>query len=57
MTEEIEVVSGWYFYSDNYLKRVAKEILKNNTMNEYTKVKEMLEMPRKYLEEIQIFKK
>ena len=55
LKEELDVVEGWYFYSQNHIKRIGDFILQEPSPLSYDKVKNILLTPERFLEHIRIF--
>ncbi len=57
MQEELDVVNGWFFYSNKYLKKVAEALALNANYDLYENVREKFLWPEKYLRDVRFFKK
>lgn len=56
-TKELDIVEGWFFYSNDHIDRISKFIINNPTIDDYSDVVQTLTSPERYLSEIQIFEK
>lgn len=56
-SDELDIVEGWFFYSDKHLKRIADFIINKPSIDNYEHVKQILSAPEKYLSEVRIFNK
>ncbi len=54
---EIEVIAGWYLYSDKYIMRLCNSFTASTTYEPYNAVKAILMKPKEYLSEIHFFEK
>jgi len=57
MEEELEIVAGWYFYSEKYLDNVCAKLNADEPFDIYKEVKDMLMKPREYLNSVRWFEK
>jgi len=56
-TKELDIVEGWFFYSNDHIERISKFIINDPTIDAYSDVVQTLTTPERYLSEIQIFEK
>lgn len=56
-SNELDIVEGWFFYSDKHLKRISDFIINKPSIDTYQHVKQILSAPEKYLSEVRIFNK
>lgn len=56
-SNELDIVDGWFFYSDKHIKRIADLIISHTTIEDYDYVYQILIAPERYLSEVRIFKK
>lgn len=55
--EELDIIEGWFFYSQKHVERIANIIINPKTCASYDYVKNLLTGPERYLSETQIFTK
>jgi len=54
---ELDIVYGWYFYSEQHIKRIIKYIDSGCKPIQYQKMVRILSAPEKFISEIHIFEK
>ena len=54
---ELDIVYGWYFYSEQHIKRIIKYIDSDCKPIQYQKMVRILSAPEKFISEIHIFEK
>ncbi len=54
---ELDIVCGWYFYSEAHIKRIINYIDKGSQPIQYQKMVKILSAPEKFVSEIHMFKK
>ena len=54
---ELDIVCGWYFYSESHIKRIIKYIDSGCKPMQYQKLVKILSAPEKFISEIHMFEK
>jgi len=54
---ELDIVEGWYFYSDAHVKRIAELIREGEKPHKYEQVVDILLAPERFLSEARMFEK
>lgn len=54
---ELDIVYGWYFYSEQHIKRIIKYIDRGYKPMQYQKMVKILSAPEKFISEIHMFEK
>lgn len=55
--EELDIIEGWFFYSQKHVERIASTIINSKKYDSYAYVKDLLNGPERYLSKTQIFTK
>jgi hypothetical protein len=55
--EELDIVNGWYFYSEKHIQRITEKIVTSSSFDDYSEVKTILKGPEEYLSTFKMFKK
>lgn len=55
MENEIDVIEGWFLYSQRYVENIADKIIKFTKADDYHRVLEIMQGPRLYLSDVRLF--